>query len=185
MPVILFHIVFSSFNEFPFEYFQICLFFHENSLIVFCSILSQFALHHQGIFRISGSQIEINTFREAFEKGNSLLNNGFNQNLNFEFFFSAVLSFLEKLAHWRWFIGEDPLQNVVDATDVNSIAGVLKLYLRELRESLFPIFLFDQLTECAKCSSADEFVKQVCFSLYKCFLRFVSSISVLGIGKCF
>ncbi|VIO86567.1 Uncharacterized protein BM_BM3323 [Brugia malayi] len=88
-------------------------------------VLSQFALHHQGIFRISGSQIEINIFREAFEKG------------------------------------EDPLRHVVDATDVNSIAGVLKLYLRELRESLFPIFLFDQLTECAKCSNADEFVKQV------------------------
>ncbi|CAG9534214.1 unnamed protein product [Cercopithifilaria johnstoni] len=88
-------------------------------------VLSQFALHHQGIFRISGSQIEINTFREAFEKG------------------------------------EDPLRHVVDATDVNSIAGVLKLYLRELRESLFPMFLFDQLTECAKCSNADEFVKQV------------------------
>uniref|UniRef100_A0A915PVT2 Rho-GAP domain-containing protein n=1 Tax=Setaria digitata TaxID=48799 RepID=A0A915PVT2_9BILA len=88
-------------------------------------VLSQFALHHQGIFRISGSQIEINVFRESFEKG------------------------------------EDPLQHVVDATDVNSIAGVLKLYLRELRESLFPIFLFDQLTECARCSSADEFVKQV------------------------
>uniref|UniRef100_A0A1I8ESZ7 Rho-GAP domain-containing protein n=1 Tax=Wuchereria bancrofti TaxID=6293 RepID=A0A1I8ESZ7_WUCBA len=88
-------------------------------------VLSQFALHHQGIFRISGSQIEINIFREAFEKG------------------------------------EDPLRHVVDATDVNSIAGVLKLYLRELRESLFPIFLFDQLTECAKCSNADDFVKQV------------------------
>ncbi|VDK62055.1 unnamed protein product [Onchocerca ochengi] len=88
-------------------------------------VLSQFALHHQGIFRISGSQIEINIFREAFEKG------------------------------------EDPLRHVIDATDVNSIAGVLKLYLRELRESLFPIFLFDQLTECAKCSNADEFVKQV------------------------
>ncbi|KAM3726427.1 SLIT-ROBO Rho GTPase-activating protein [Dirofilaria immitis] len=88
-------------------------------------VLSQFALHHQGIFRISGSQIEINIFREAFEKG------------------------------------EDPLRHVIDATDVNSIAGVLKLYLRELRESLFPIFLFDQLTECAKCSNADEFIKQV------------------------
>lgn len=88
-------------------------------------VLSQFALHHQGIFRISGSQIEINAFKEAFERG------------------------------------EDPLCNVVDASDVNSVAGVLKLYLRELREPLFPIFLFDQLTECAKCSSAEDFVRQV------------------------
>uniref|UniRef100_A0A0N5AD48 Rho-GAP domain-containing protein n=1 Tax=Syphacia muris TaxID=451379 RepID=A0A0N5AD48_9BILA len=69
----------------------------------------------QSIFRISGSQIEINAFKEAFEKG------------------------------------EDPLRDVVDASDVNSVAGVLKLYLRELREPLFPIFLFDQLTKCAEC----------------------------------
>ncbi|KHN86567.1 SLIT-ROBO Rho GTPase-activating protein 1 [Toxocara canis] len=88
-------------------------------------VLSQFALHHQGIFRISGSQIEINAFKEAFERG------------------------------------EDPLCNVVDASDVNSVAGVLKLYLRELREPLFPIFLFDQLTECAKCPNPDDFIKQI------------------------
>ncbi|VDD90971.1 unnamed protein product [Enterobius vermicularis] len=88
-------------------------------------VLSQFALHHQGIFRISGSQIEINAFKEAFEKG------------------------------------EDPLRDVVDASDVNSVAGVLKLYLRELREPLFPIFLFDQLTKCAECPTAEGFIQQI------------------------
>lgn len=49
------------------------LFCKENSLELIRSksyrVLSQFALHHQGIFRISGSQIEINAFKEAFEKG--------------------------------------------------------------------------------------------------------------------
>uniref|UniRef100_A0A914XTQ9 Uncharacterized protein n=1 Tax=Panagrolaimus superbus TaxID=310955 RepID=A0A914XTQ9_9BILA len=88
-------------------------------------VLSQFALHHQGVFRISGSQVEINNMKEAFE------------------------------------IGDDPLANSEDASDVNSIAGVLKLYLRELREPLFPVYLFEQLTECAKCSSTQDFITQI------------------------
>jgi hypothetical protein len=87
--------------------------------------LSQFALHHQGVFRISGSQVEINNMKEAFE------------------------------------IGDDPLANSEDITDVNSIAGVLKLYLRELREPLFPVYLFEQLTECAKCSATQDFINQI------------------------
>jgi hypothetical protein len=32
--------------------------------------------------------------------------------------------------------GEDPLKAVGDASDANSIASLLKLYLRELREPL-------------------------------------------------
>lgn len=46
--------------------------------------------------------------------------------------------------------GEDPLAEVSDASDINSVAGVLKLYLRELREPLFPIFYFDQLMEISR-----------------------------------
>lgn len=71
-------------------------------------------LHHQGIFRVSGSQIEINNFKDAFERG------------------------------------EDPLVDINDASDINSIAGVLKLYLRELREPLFPIVYFEQFMELAR-----------------------------------
>lgn len=71
-------------------------------------------LHHQGIFRVSGSQIEITNFREAFEKG------------------------------------EDPLADTTDASDINSVAGVLKLYLRELREPLFPIIYFDHFVSLAR-----------------------------------
>lgn len=32
-------------------------------------MLTLFALHHQGVFRVSGSQIEINAFKESFERG--------------------------------------------------------------------------------------------------------------------
>lgn len=49
--------------------------------------------------------------------------------------------------------GEDPLADMTDASDINSIAGVLKLYLRELREPLFPIIYFDHFVTLArKCS---------------------------------
>ena len=71
-------------------------------------------LHHQGIFRVSGSQVEINNFREAFERC------------------------------------EDPLADVTDASDINSVAGVFKLFLRELREPLYPIVFFDQFMEIAR-----------------------------------
>lgn len=71
-------------------------------------------LHHQGIFRVSGSQVEINNFREWFERG------------------------------------EDPLADMTDASDINSVGGVLKLYLRELREPLFPIIYFEQFMEIAR-----------------------------------
>ncbi|KAI1724883.1 rhoGAP domain-containing protein [Ditylenchus destructor] len=88
-------------------------------------VLSQFGLHHQGIFRVSGSQLEINHIKESFEHG------------------------------------EDPLRHVQDSSDVNSISGVLKLYLRELREPLFPFYLFELLTDCAKCTSTEEFINQI------------------------
>lgn len=88
----------------------------------FCLIVG---LHHQGIFRVSGSQVEINNFREAFERG------------------------------------EDPLADVTDASDINSVAGVLKLYLRELREPLFPIIYFEQFMELAQEDSKHGFVAKM------------------------
>jgi SLIT-ROBO Rho GTPase activating protein len=40
------------------------------TVVISCiRVLSQFALQHQGLFRISGSQIEINRMRDAFETG--------------------------------------------------------------------------------------------------------------------
>lgn len=66
-------------------------------------------MHHQGIFRISGSQAEINNFKAAFE------------------------------------YGEDPLVGLSDARDINSTAGLLKLYFRELGEPPFPKPVFIEL----------------------------------------
>lgn len=77
-------------------------------------IFNFLGLHHQGIFRVSGSQVEISNFREGFERG------------------------------------EDPLADTTDASDINSVAGVLKLYLRELREPLFPIIYFDHFVSLAR-----------------------------------
>jgi len=45
--------------------------------------------------------------------------------------------------------GEDPLADMTDASDINSVAGVLKLYFRELREPIFPIIYFDQFMDFA------------------------------------
>uniref|UniRef100_A0A183FGN8 Rho-GAP domain-containing protein n=1 Tax=Heligmosomoides polygyrus TaxID=6339 RepID=A0A183FGN8_HELPZ len=84
--------------------------------------LSRYSLRNQGLFRVSGSQSEINRFKDAYERG------------------------------------DDAFSDLSDGSESNSVAGVLKLYLRELREPLFPIFLFDQFTDCAKADSAQEFV---------------------------
>ena len=45
--------------------------------------------------------------------------------------------------------GEDPLADMTDGNDINSVAGVLKLYLRELREPIFSVQYFDQFMELA------------------------------------
>ncbi|CDR32733.1 Rho-GAP domain-containing protein [Caenorhabditis elegans] len=86
--------------------------------------LSRYSLRNQGLFRVSGSQSEINRFREAYERG------------------------------------EDLFQYLDDGSDANSAAGVLKLYFRELREPIFPIFMFEQFCDCAKSESPTEFVRR-------------------------
>lgn len=77
-----------------------------------CRIIGTYGLKHQGIFRVSGSQAEINNIKEQFEKG------------------------LDPLAH----------QN--DSSDINSIAAVLKLYLRELKEPLIAQIVHPQFLAC-------------------------------------
>jgi len=61
-------------------------------------------------------------------------------------------------------IGKDPLPDRVDGKDINSVAGVLKLYFRELKEPLFRSQIFDDLMAC---SSQHNFNSQYigCFSL--------------------
>ena len=77
-------------------------------------VINLYGLHHHGIFRVNGQQVEINNMRDAFEKG------------------------------------DDPLADTTDASDINSVAGVLKLYFRELREPLFPIQYFDHFMELSR-----------------------------------
>lgn len=60
---------------------------------------------------------------------------------------------------------EDPLADVTDASDINSVAGVLKLYLRELREPLFPTVFFDQFMEIARKLALSTLIV-TCISLY-------------------
>jgi len=45
--------------------------------------------------------------------------------------------------------GKDPLPDKVDGKDINSVAGVLKLYFRELKDPLFPSHIFDDLITCS------------------------------------
>ncbi|BHF72985.1 SLIT-ROBO Rho GTPase-activating protein 3 [Sparganum proliferum] len=71
--------------------------------------INLYGMHHQGIFRVSGSQAEILAFKTAFEQG------------------------------------EDPLIGHCDARDINSTAGLLKLYFRELGEPPFPNAVFMDL----------------------------------------
>ena len=46
--------------------------------------------------------------------------------------------------------GDDPLTDEDDAYEkINSAAGVLKLFFRELKPPLFPLPLFDELIACS------------------------------------
>ncbi|XP_068104325.1 rho GTPase-activating protein 4-like isoform X2 [Hyperolius riggenbachi] len=66
-------------------------------------------LQHEGIFRVPGSQVQVNEIRSAFERG------------------------------------EDPLDSTYTGNDVDSVAGVLKLYFRGLEKPLFPNEMFNDL----------------------------------------
>lgn len=80
-------------------------------------------LHHEGIFRVPGSQTEVNHIRDAFERG------------------------------------EDPLTD--SECDIDSVAGVLKLYFRCLEKPLFPEESLSQLMECVHIENITEKVAQI------------------------
>ncbi|KAM9785543.1 rho GTPase-activating protein 4-like [Neosynchiropus ocellatus] len=73
-------------------------------------------LQHEGIFRVPGSQTEVNALRDAFERG------------------------------------DDPLEE--QNYELDSVAGVLKLYFRGLQNPLFPVDSTGALLEAAQ--SKDE-----------------------------
>ncbi|KAF0036647.1 hypothetical protein F2P81_011959 [Scophthalmus maximus] len=80
-------------------------------------------LHHEGIFRVPGSQREVNLIRDAFERG------------------------------------DDPLSD--SECDLDSVAGVLKLYFRGLEPPLFPYDSYSQLLECVQIEGETEKAAQV------------------------
>ncbi|CAF3949121.1 unnamed protein product [Rotaria magnacalcarata] len=90
------------------------------------SAINRLGLHNQGIFRVPGAQVDINQFKEAFEKV------------------------------------EDPLVNIT-GRDMNSVAGVLKLYFRELKEPLFARDMFDSFISCiVDVESEEKCVENLC-----------------------
>ncbi|XP_070970488.1 rho GTPase-activating protein 4 isoform X3 [Oncorhynchus clarkii lewisi] len=80
-------------------------------------------LHHEGIFRVPGSQREVNHIRDAFERG------------------------------------EDPLAD--SDCDIDSVAGVLKLYFRGLDPSLFPDEYYTELLDCVQNEGLAEKAAQI------------------------
>uniref|UniRef100_A0A8C4ZK69 SLIT-ROBO Rho GTPase activating protein 2 n=1 Tax=Gadus morhua TaxID=8049 RepID=A0A8C4ZK69_GADMO len=82
--------------------------------------ISRHGLQHEGIFRVSGSQVEVNDIKNAFERG------------------------------------EDPLAGDQNDHDMDSIAGVLKLYFRGLDHALFPKEVFNELISCVSMESLQE-----------------------------
>ncbi|XP_013872000.1 SLIT-ROBO Rho GTPase-activating protein 1 isoform X4 [Austrofundulus limnaeus] len=82
--------------------------------------INLYGLQHQGIFRVSGSQLEVNDIKNSFERGN------------------------------------DPLADDANNHDINSVAGVLKLYFRGLENPLFPKERFNELLSCIRIENLYE-----------------------------
>ncbi|XP_053159006.1 SLIT-ROBO Rho GTPase-activating protein 3 isoform X1 [Hemicordylus capensis] len=87
--------------------------------------INLYGLQQQGIFRVPGSQVEVNDIKNSFERG------------------------------------EDPLADDQNERDINSVAGVLKLYFRGLENPLFPKERFQDLISTIKIENLAERVHQI------------------------
>ncbi|XP_008571762.1 PREDICTED: SLIT-ROBO Rho GTPase-activating protein 3 isoform X1 [Galeopterus variegatus] len=87
--------------------------------------INLYGLQQQGIFRVPGSQVEVNDIKNSFERG------------------------------------EDPLVDDQNERDINSVAGVLKLYFRGLENPLFPKERFQDLISTIKLENPAERVHQI------------------------
>ncbi|XP_030061299.1 SLIT-ROBO Rho GTPase-activating protein 3 isoform X1 [Microcaecilia unicolor] len=87
--------------------------------------INLYGLQQQGIFRVPGSQVEVNDIKNSFERG------------------------------------EDPLVDEQNEHDINSVAGVLKLYFRGLENPLFPKERFQDLISTIKIENPLEKVHQI------------------------
>ncbi|XP_053171088.1 SLIT-ROBO Rho GTPase-activating protein 3 isoform X2 [Scomber japonicus] len=82
--------------------------------------INLYGLQQQGIFRVPGSQVEVNDIKNSYERG------------------------------------EDPLIDDQNEHDINSVAGVLKLYFRGLENPLFPKERFLDFISTIKLESGAE-----------------------------
>ncbi|XP_046882452.1 SLIT-ROBO Rho GTPase-activating protein 3 [Hypomesus transpacificus] len=82
--------------------------------------INLYGLQQQGIFRVPGSQVEVNDIKNSFERG------------------------------------EDPLIDEQNEHDINSVAGVLKLYFRGLENPIFPKERFLDLMATIKLESGAD-----------------------------
>lgn len=91
--------------------------------------VSSTGLQHEGIFRVSGAQPRITEIRDAFERGGGDCQT------------SSGWPGLGSTAGPHCALapsGEDPLVEGCMPHDLDSVAGVLKLYFRSLEPPLFP-----------------------------------------------
>uniref|UniRef100_A0A672IR09 SLIT-ROBO Rho GTPase-activating protein 3 n=1 Tax=Salarias fasciatus TaxID=181472 RepID=A0A672IR09_SALFA len=93
--------------------------------------INLYGLQQQGIFRVPGSQVEVNDIKNSFERG------------------------------------EDPLIDDQNEHDINSVAGVLKLYFRGLENPLFPKerFLDFISTIISNCTERAHHIQQIVVTL--------------------
>uniref|UniRef100_A0A0N4ZHK9 F-BAR domain-containing protein n=1 Tax=Parastrongyloides trichosuri TaxID=131310 RepID=A0A0N4ZHK9_PARTI len=64
--------------------------------------------------------------------------------------------------------GNNPLKSGIKSSDIHAICGILKLYLRELREPMIPFSMFDYCVESWKTNNMDQFlecIKKIFFDL--------------------
>uniref|UniRef100_UPI00358DED69 SLIT-ROBO Rho GTPase-activating protein 1-like n=1 Tax=Myxine glutinosa TaxID=7769 RepID=UPI00358DED69 len=87
--------------------------------------INLYGLQHEGIFRVPGSQAEVNKLRNAFERG------------------------------------EDPLEDGEMSCDIDSVAGVLKLYFRTLQIPMFPKCMLSEFLACNKIVDVQEQTEQL------------------------
>lgn len=104
-------------------------------MLSICNIFLS-GLQQQGIFRVPGSQVEVNDIKNSFERGESCYP------VAFDSLESETVPYPIECHHWMlicdYSSGEDPLIDDHNEHDINSVAGVLKLYFRGLENSLFP-----------------------------------------------
>ncbi|KAK2505267.1 LOW QUALITY PROTEIN: hypothetical protein MC885_007601 [Smutsia gigantea] len=114
-------------------------------------------LQHEGIFRVSGAQPRVSEIRDAFERGGNRHSGG------------GGVGELARAGVIGPFVpassvsppGEDPLVEGCTVHDLDSVAGVLKLYFRSLEPPLFTPDLFRELLASAELEAVAERVEHV------------------------